>query len=223
MGAESYEFQNGYPTPETVRRAYDHADFYRAVQAYKFFYPSIAFSTGFFNLLDLGFEPNRQIPMMMGSPKQIVFKPNSDTPYAFAPVDLTDGPIVMELPPGPIMGAVNDLNQQWVMDYGLPGPDAGKGGWHLLLPPGHTGAVPEGYHAARSTTNRAMVLLLALPVEGDTDGAVALMKRITFRSLGETQPWQVDLGRHRRQGSRSHAGRHRDNDQVLGSAAPLDR
>ena len=39
---ESYEFAGGYPTPETVRRAYDEADLNRAVQAYRFFYPGVS-------------------------------------------------------------------------------------------------------------------------------------------------------------------------------------
>ena len=30
-----YEFAGGYPTPETIQRAYDEADLNRAVQAYR--------------------------------------------------------------------------------------------------------------------------------------------------------------------------------------------
>ena len=37
--AEPYEFVGGYPTTETVERAYDEADLNRAVSAYRFFYP----------------------------------------------------------------------------------------------------------------------------------------------------------------------------------------
>ncbi len=40
--SESYGFAGGYPTPETVRRAYDEADLNRAVQPYRFFYPSVS-------------------------------------------------------------------------------------------------------------------------------------------------------------------------------------
>jgi len=187
-----YTFVNGYPTPETVRRAYDDADFHRAVQAYKFFYPTVAFASGYLRLTELGLTPNHHIAMMMGSPKQVVFTPNSDTPYAFAALDLGAGPVVIELPPGPIMGAVNDLNQQWVMDYGVPGPDAGRGGKHLLLPPGYVGEIPDGFHAARSTTNRVTALLRALPVGGDINAAQDLMKRITFRRLADQQAWDVE-------------------------------
>ena len=43
-GPESspYEFPGGYPSPETVQRAYDDADLNRAVQAYRFFFASVS-------------------------------------------------------------------------------------------------------------------------------------------------------------------------------------
>ena len=74
------------------------------------------------------------------------------------------------------MGAANDLNQRWVCDSGLPGPDAGKGGKHLLLPPGYKDKLPEGYYASVSTMNRVLVLLRAIPPGGNNDAANALMK-----------------------------------------------
>jgi hypothetical protein len=37
---------------------------------------------------------------------------------------------------------------------GLPGPDAGKGGKHLILPPDYEYAPPPGYHLARATGGR---------------------------------------------------------------------
>jgi hypothetical protein len=37
-----YEFEGGFPTPETVARGYDDADLNRAVQAYRFFYPNVS-------------------------------------------------------------------------------------------------------------------------------------------------------------------------------------
>lgn len=42
-----YVFEGGYPTPETVQRAYDDADLNRAVQVYRFFFPTVAVSAGF--------------------------------------------------------------------------------------------------------------------------------------------------------------------------------
>jgi hypothetical protein len=81
---------------------------------------------------------------MATGPRQVLFTPNSDTPYGFGPLDLKDGPYVIEIPPGQFIGLVNDHHQGWVMDMGLPGPDAGKGGKHLILPPGYKGEVPPG-------------------------------------------------------------------------------
>ncbi len=39
---------------------------------------------------------------------------NADTPYAITTVDLkAAGPMVVELPPGPFIGFVNDHNMRW--------------------------------------------------------------------------------------------------------------
>lgn len=39
LTGDAYRFQGGFPTRETVDRAYDDADLVRAVTAYRFFYP----------------------------------------------------------------------------------------------------------------------------------------------------------------------------------------
>jgi Protein of unknown function (DUF1254) len=124
--AGEYEFKGGFPTPETVQRAYDDADLNRAIQAYKFFYPTVSFEGTWRGNLKGGVVPNKVFAMLEGNPRQLVFTPNSDTPYAGLALDLSIGPIVVELPPGPLMCSANDLNQRWVMDMSLPGPDAGK-------------------------------------------------------------------------------------------------
>ncbi len=187
MDPAANHFRRGYPTEATSRHAYDAADLNRAIQAYKFFYPTVAFAYGYDALPGVGVYPNTSAALMQGTPKQRVFTANSDTPYAFVPVNLSAGPIVIELPPGPIMGAANDMNQRWVLDYGIPGPDAGKGGKHLLVPPHHTGEIPEGYHAGRASANRVMLLLRALPAGGDMAKANALMKSVKIYPLGNPE------------------------------------
>ena len=62
------------------------------------------------------------------------------------------------------------------MDMGLPGPDAGKGGRHRLLPPGYEGEVPAGYFTGTPTTNRVLLLIRAIPPGGDVEAAVAMLK-----------------------------------------------
>ena len=181
---ESYVFVGGYPTPETVRRAYDAADLNRAVSAYRFFYPSVSIMATWIGNMNAGTVSNEVFALLEGTPKQLVFTPNSDTPYSGLPLDLTDGPMVVELPPGPLMCTANDMNQRWVLDMGLPGPDEGRGGKHLLCGPAFEGEVPDGYYSGQATTNRVLVLLRALPRGKDMDGAVADMKSVKVYRLG---------------------------------------
>ena len=198
MQTNGYEFKGGYPTPETIRKAYDDADLSRAIEAYKFFYPTVSFSAGFFALDKVGVKVNGGAGVMVGNPRQLVFTPNSDTPYGIAPIDLSIGPVVVEMPPGPLISLVNDLNQRYVMDLGLPGPDAGKGGKHVILPPGYNGEPPSGYHAGRSTTNRVMLAIRAIPQQGDMRGAISLIKSVQVHTLLPNPTFQklewTDLG-----------------------------
>lgn len=91
--------------------------------------------------------------------------PNSDVLYAMSYVDLgKDGPLVMEAPPE-LQGILLDYWQRPIPvdggkffgDVGLAGPDGGKGGKFLLLPPGYEGPVPEGYFAYRSGTYNVFI------------------------------------------------------------------
>jgi len=118
-------------------------------------------------------------------PRHVLFTPNSDTPYGSIPIDVTSGPFVVELPDGPLLGVANDLNFRWILDVGIPGPDAGKGGKHLILPPGYTGQVPAGYFVGQSTTNRLVLPVRALPIGGDVEGALARLTRIKAYPLDQ--------------------------------------
>ena len=82
---------------------------------------------------------------LSAEPRHVGLTLNSDTPYAPLLLDVSDGPLVIELPPGPLICVGMDLNQRWVLDMGLPGPDAGRGGRHVILPPEYDGHVPEGF------------------------------------------------------------------------------
>jgi hypothetical protein len=150
---------------------------HRAVSAYRFFYPTVSLEATWRGNLSAGVVPNKVFPLLEGTPRQLVFTPNSDTPYSAVAVDLSVGPIVLELPPGPLMATVNDLNQLWVLDIGMPGPAGAAGGKHLLIPPGYDGEIPDGYHTGTATTNRVLVLARALPADMDMAPATELMSR----------------------------------------------
>lgn len=183
-----YQFHNGYPTDATVQRVYDDIDLNRALQAYRFFYPSVSFFALWKNSLASGVVPNRVFNQIQSTPRRLAFTPNADTPYSTLFLDLSQGPLVVEMPPGPLMSVVNDLNQRWVADLGLPGPDAGKGGKHLLLPPGYQGEIPPGYHVSHSSTNRALMLIRAMP-KGGAEAAYALMRTVKVYPLQARADW----------------------------------
>ena len=183
MKVDGYDFDGGFPTPDTIQRAYDDANLVRAITAYRFFYPSVSAMCVYNGNIDSGMVANRVFCVVRDAVGMSGFTMNSDTPYVGMVLDLSAGPIVIELPPGALMGAVNDLHQRWVMDVGLPGPDHGQGGKYLLLPPRHTGDVPASYYAATPTTNRVIVLVRALPPHGDLDAGIELMKSVRVYPL----------------------------------------
>jgi hypothetical protein len=118
--SDPYVFEGGFPTPETVQRAYDDADLNRAVQAYRFFYPTVSGLAIFKGNEAAGVTSNQVFGVLDTEPEQVGFTLNSDTPYGPIQLDLREGPMVIELPPGPLIGAALDLNQRWVADLGLP-------------------------------------------------------------------------------------------------------
>ena len=57
-----------------------------------------------------------------------------------------DGPTVIEVPPK-LQGILDDFWHQPLTDVGFVGPDKGKGGNYLILPPDYKGEKPEGYES----------------------------------------------------------------------------
>ncbi|MGY1693665.1 DUF1254 domain-containing protein [Geodermatophilus sp. SYSU D00814] len=178
-----YTFEGGYPTPQTVQRAYDDADLGRAVTTYRFFFPTVSGAAIYQGNLAAGAVPNQVFGAMETRPEQVGLTLNSDTPYGPLVLDLHEGPVVVELPPGPLVGVALDVNQRWLADMGLAGPDGGRGGSHLLLPPDWDGTVPDGHHVARSGTHRVIGGLRAIPQGGDLGAAMDLLTRVKVRPL----------------------------------------
>lgn len=190
MSAPSeYVFEGGFPTAETIERAYDDTDLNRAIQAYRFFFPTVSGIAMFVGNEAVGLADNRVFGILDTKPEQVGLTLNSDTPYGPIMLDLSDGPMVVELPPGPLLCAAVDVNQRWVADMGVPGPDAGNGGRHLLLPPEWSGDVPDGYFVGRSTSNRVLVGVRSLPVGGDVEGAIERIQGIKIRPLQPRDGW----------------------------------
>src|SRR5262252_6924224 len=186
---QTYTFKNGFPTPETAQLAFDDADLNRAIEAYRFFYPTVSGAAIFKGNAKIGIVPNKVFGTLDTKPMHVGFTLNSDTPYAPLIMDLSDGPMVVELPPGPLICIAMDVNQLWVADLGLPGPAAGKGDKVAFLPLGYKESPPAGYRVANSPSNKMLVGIRSLPVNGDVPGAIARIKTVRVYPLTPNPDW----------------------------------
>ena len=182
-GQGVYNFDRGFPTPDTTLRARNDAELQRAIVAYRFWYPAVS-NEGIFNgNRSVGINDNEAIGIAACGPRQVGFTLNSDTPYGSGVLDVSKGPMVVELPPGPYIGLIDDHYQGWVLDMGLPGPDAGKGGKHVVLPPGYSGGAPSGYQVGHSRSMKNLLAVRALPAGGDVAKAMDALGAIKVYPL----------------------------------------
>ena len=89
--------------------------------------------------------------------------------------------MVLQVPPG-VLGILNDAHCRCVNDLGLTGPDKGKGGKYLVVPPGYKGALPkesEGYFVTKSRTFSHLVILRAFIQGSDLATIVKNLKTNT--------------------------------------------
>jgi hypothetical protein len=182
-------FPNGYPSDETARKLYDEMDYQRAVQAYLWAYPAVSFeSIRLAAKPDFGADYNvLGIADNFVDPKSVWLTANDTTIYAVANIDLAQaGPVVIEVPPGAMVGIIDDFWQRSITDVGLPGPDGDKGGKFLLLPPGYSSEVPnEGYHVLRGTMNNYSFMIRGLVVDNDVQDAVQRVKKLRIYRWSE--------------------------------------
>jgi len=174
--------------------------FQRAVQAYIWATPALnmlAMKEGKDKTFGPGYNVLPIFKERLNAKTQIT-TPNSDVIYALGFLDLKeDGPTVMDAPPG-LQGIIDDFWQrpirsegmiggrQWAGDVGLPGPDQGKGGKYLILPPDYTGPIPKGYLTFRSRTYGVMVLLRGFFKDPkQLSEPVKVMEQTRFYPLGK--------------------------------------
>ncbi len=181
--AQSHDFKGGYPGPEAASAAQADVEFQRAVVAYRFWYPTVSCEGMFNGARTAGLKDNENVLIMACGPRQVAFTPNSDTPYGACSLDLSAGPIVIEVPPGPFIGLADDHHQGWILDLGIPGPAGAKGGKHLILPPGYKGEVPDGYFVGRSSSNKVLLALRSMPQNGDQKGALDALRQVKIYPL----------------------------------------
>src|SRR5271169_4105387 len=152
-------FAAGFLAKTDIAALKDELVFQRAVQSYLWALPALnmyGMKEGSEKVFGKGYNI---LPIFKDrlNAKTLITTPNSDVIYALGYLDLKeDGPLVIDVPPG-LQGILDDFWQrpirsegqidgrEWAGDVGLPGPDHGKGGKYLILPPDYKGPVPSVY------------------------------------------------------------------------------
>lgn len=161
-------FQDGLPSKETLDLVYDDLDFSHAVRTFADTLQGVSIHAIRKGLRDVGVNDNEVIIFSeLMDAKSLFLTANCDTIYVIGSLDLSDGPMVIEVPPQ-VLGTVQDAWFRWVIDVGLPGPDRGEGGKYLIVPPGYQGALPAGeFNVAHSRTIHGVWFARAFLENGD--------------------------------------------------------
>jgi len=161
-------FLDGAPYPETAKKVYDYLDTMRGVDAFLKGMPGASLQGLIHGAHSQGATEAHQViyfDKLMDS-QSLYLTGNTSTMYVLPNLDLKrDGPTVMEAPAG-MLGAFNDAWFRYVQDIGPAGPDKGKGGKYLVLPPGYDGEVPDGYFVVRPRTYDVWVFMRASIANG---------------------------------------------------------
>ena len=174
------KFFDGMPSEETVQKVYDQLDFSRGVQTFLTGIPAASTYGMLEGMKESGIGPN-----MLGISEQLLdarslwLTANTTTIYLLAEINVKDGPVVVEAPPG-LLGLVDNAFMEYVTDVGFVGPDQGKGGKYLFTPPGYEGEVPDGYFVIPTKTYRNWFANRAFPGKEGLPATVAGIKR-SFR------------------------------------------
>jgi hypothetical protein len=171
-------FFDGVPDEASTEKIYDNLDFQRAVQAYLLALPVVSQVANRDGILAMG-PANTTVPIWenLVDSSTVELTANDNTPYTWFWVDLRKGPLVIEAPPK-VLGLVDDIWYHWNGDIGFTGPDKGRGGKYLLLPPGYKGNVPKGYFVVRPGSFSVWAGWRSFLVDGNPKPGVDAVKKV---------------------------------------------
>jgi hypothetical protein len=162
------DFFDGAPIGTTVKTVYDNLDRTRGLEVFLDNVGAVSIYSVLAGLAEQGGNAPNKIAIFeqLLDSQTLVVTPNTSTLYAWSGTDLAkDGPTVIEMPPG-MLGFLDDAWQRLVGDVGFTGPDKGKGGKYLVLPPGYKEKVPDGYFLLKPRTNKNFLFLRGLIKDG---------------------------------------------------------
>jgi len=172
------EYRDGAPTPATIEKAKDEVLYARAIDVFMNAFSgasAYAIREGF---KSIGAEDNTVVIFseLMDS-NSLFLTANADTIYTVATLDLTKGPLVVDVPPDNL-GTLNDMWFGWIIDIGFPGPDRGQGGKYLVVPPGYDGPLPDsGFFVGHSKTTHVLYAVRAFMEKNNPKPAAAAIRK----------------------------------------------
>jgi hypothetical protein len=166
------KFNGGYPDAATIEKVYNNLDFQHGVDVFLNTMQGASLVALRRGLKQLGcVDGTVGVFNTLMDSKSLFLTANVDTVYAMTWIDLSKGPIVIEGAPN-TLGMVNDFWFRYVADLGNAGPDKGKGGKYLFLPPGYKGEIPEGYFVYKCRTYGNIFFSRGFLVDGKPEQAV---------------------------------------------------
>lgn len=179
------QLEMGVPTENSAQKLFDTLDFQRASQAYLWALPAVGFEYILREQRDQLGAQNGDVVIYKGYRDVSRFlTPNVTTPYIIGFMDLAEsGPMILEVPAGAIAGSAMDFWQRPLTDFGVTGPEQGKGGKFLMVGPEQTlpQDLPEDVRVINSPTFGIGFFYRAL--DADPAKSAAMEKAI------RTYPW----------------------------------
>lgn len=135
------------PSKESIPKLFDEMDFQQATQCYLWGLPIVAFAEWQQQQYKTFNATSNDLILYNNYNDRLgILTANATTPYIVSFIDLAaNGPTVIEMPAGHTAGGLADFWQREQAVIGEMGPDKGKGGKYILVPPTMKDSKAAGY------------------------------------------------------------------------------
>lgn len=125
------------PSKESIPLLFDEMDFQQATQCYLWGLPIVAFAEWQYQQYNTFKATSNDLVLYNSYHDRLgILTANATTPYILSAINLAkNGPTVIEMPAGHTAGGISDFWQREQAVIGEMGPDKGKGGKYVLVPP----------------------------------------------------------------------------------------
>lgn len=178
------EYNANALTEDSLQQIHDELYFQSAVQVALWSMPLVALGQAQSGMEKAGITNTTiSIAENKASSDNVIYTANQETIYAYGFTELGEEPMVFTIAPM-TLGFVADAWQRPIEDVGLVGPDKGKGGKYIIVPPGYEGSIPKadpasGIYVYQSPTNTVFWLQRAFTSPEQTEADATNMLKET--------------------------------------------